>query len=966
MPSPSEQRFTLVSADARPTLRVGLFARTVATASLVTVVATSACVLLGSRASAADPELEWVRLKNQSFFTAEEVADAVLRDGGGVVVTGIVRSLDDGAVKTLAISENGDPLWTAIYQIPGGYATARCIARDDAGNVFVAGAWREGPELLLDSPSPFNIFRFLLLKYQEDGELVFEARDEFPGVVRAQAVDIESGEVAIAGRCPAGACAQNIGIRKYSPDGDLLWSREFDGPLGLEENVSEMQFGAGGALFLVGTVDEDPEEEEDTVTAGLLLQRYSADGDLVWTARFDGEGYSGGSALVVGEERVYVAGVTRNAVRESFYVTAAFDAGSGESVWSDVVPASDRRDFDRQVGRMPGGDLLVAGRRQVLRYTSGGERLWSRQSEFDGIPALALGTGGAVYTAGVPDDGEREWGVERLMSTGEREWLKTFSEPEAESSRVVKLLAGELGPGVYAIGSSRDDVPPGRFVVRRLDANGDVVWERRSSDRIDSSRDRGLSIVRSATGGVVVRAHLAEDYAVVRYQRDGEELPTARLSAFFPQGESSGFAMLSDGAVVVTGVRRGDAETLVFEVDGTLRWRSVIDTGGFDIGRAVVVDGDDRIYLAARPQAQEGLLLVAYSPQGDELWRRSEDTNGSTLGPAALDASSSGRLAVTGGLRTSSGVPRRLRNGLLTVVYDSSGERIWRREIPGNEFELFTGRRIALDNADNVYVAAAHDKGARPDEVLLLKYSPAGDELWRLGTVGEEPRGLLVTPDGSRVLVGYSAPTETADLDLEVVCLDPDGRELWRWRLGEFGEDRLRGLALGPRGVFVTGFLERAESDADIVTAGLTLAGVEEWIVEYSGDGASDDRSEAISVDASGRLCVTGSSSFDMVTLCYSTEAVSFRRGDCDGDGETNGLTDAVFLLNHNFLQGPASPCLAACDANADGNTVGQVTDAVYLLTHGFLEGPPPPPPYPACGTDDSTASAALGCATGC
>lgn len=76
-----------------------------------------------------------------------------------------------------------------------------------------------------------------------------------------------------------------------------------------------------------------------------------------------------------------------------------------------------------------------------------------------------------------------------------------------------------------------------------------------------------------------------------------------------------------------------------------------------------------------------------------------------------------------------------------------------------------------------------------------------------------------------------------------------------------------------------------------------------------------------------------------------------FIRGDCDGDAAAL-LTDAVFLLNHNFLGGPELPCMAACDANGDGRVAGQVLDAVYLVTHLFLGGPPPPEPFPACGPD--------------
>jgi hypothetical protein len=89
-----------------------------------------------------------------------------------------------------------------------------------------------------------------------------------------------------------------------------------------------------------------------------------------------------------------------------------------------------------------------------------------------------------------------------------------------------------------------------------------------------------------------------------------------------------------------------------------------------------------------------------------------------------------------------------------------------------------------------------------------------------------------------------------------------------------------------------------------------------------------------------------------------------FLRGDCNGDGQVAGsVTDAVFLLNHNFSGGSAPPCLAACDANGDGQVTGQVTDAVFLLQFNFLGGPAPPAPFPECAASRRSEDERLGCA---
>jgi hypothetical protein len=86
-----------------------------------------------------------------------------------------------------------------------------------------------------------------------------------------------------------------------------------------------------------------------------------------------------------------------------------------------------------------------------------------------------------------------------------------------------------------------------------------------------------------------------------------------------------------------------------------------------------------------------------------------------------------------------------------------------------------------------------------------------------------------------------------------------------------------------------------------------------------------------------------------------------FARGDCNGDG-LGDVLDALTLLFHNFGSTPAPGCLAACDANGDGDVSG-VTDTVYSLMYHFVSGSAPVAPFPACGLSGLGSDATLGCA---
>jgi hypothetical protein len=96
---------------------------------------------------------------------------------------------------------------------------------------------------------------------------------------------------------------------------------------------------------------------------------------------------------------------------------------------------------------------------------------------------------------------------------------------------------------------------------------------------------------------------------------------------------------------------------------------------------------------------------------------------------------------------------------------------------------------------------------------------------------------------------------------------------------------------------------------------------------------------------------------------CGSPPQTIFIRGDCNGDGRAPvTVTDAIFLLNYNFLCGKAPPCLAACDANTDGEVVGSTADAIFMLHYNFMAGPVYLPPFPECGPGQFATDAILGC----
>jgi hypothetical protein len=91
------------------------------------------------------------------------------------------------------------------------------------------------------------------------------------------------------------------------------------------------------------------------------------------------------------------------------------------------------------------------------------------------------------------------------------------------------------------------------------------------------------------------------------------------------------------------------------------------------------------------------------------------------------------------------------------------------------------------------------------------------------------------------------------------------------------GYDFPKGIATDSSGdLYVTGFSLGSAGDFDCTTVKYNSAGEQYWVARYDGPGNLDDLGEAISVDASNNVYVTGSSfgpdNFDYATIKYHSD----------------------------------------------------------------------------------------------
>ncbi len=535
-------------------------------------------------------------------------------------------------------------------------------------------------------------------------------------------------------------------LRKISPDGRLIWERQFENPYGA------MAAGADGRTFVVGServasVSGDGEMLWETVAPRdvswlnawlvpapdgvvyvlshpVTATRVSATGEVLWSATSSVAGppqcggFLGGS-LVGADGELQIAGTSYplpflKGCTEGDLFVARFGP-DGDEPWSARIDTPGRGDLAAAIETDAGGNVFVAARHAgsgpaILKYDESGRELWRR--EF--LPGLE--DYGDVFLA-VTDDG-----------------------------------TAALGHGTS---------------LRAMSPDGDLLWK--TVEPLDRSDSLGaLGVAGLATGPderiYVVRA---------RYFNVGDR--SSELSAYSRTGEELWYLGLPDGPtkphvdrdgnVVVSGHvvdprgSTGEVRTLKISPDGEVLW-SVSEVVPHITGTAGIALGPDGSLAVAFAHSgpfiddsrDDVVQVFNYYAHGELRW------TGSWSAPSYAQA----RLGVSMSGLTSLLLFHRPNFAELIVV-DGDGTTIGSHQLPQT-----LSAALAVSRDGSVYVLA--NDGDR--DLQLLGFSASGD-LERREALEGDPDGL----PGSAAWAGAVAIDDVGDvlvtgtLDYRVVTL---------------------------------------------------------------------------------------------------------------------------------------------------------------------------------------------------
>ncbi len=305
---------------------------------------------------------EWIRRYNGNSNSAEIPVKVITDVSGNAVITGSSHEAGElFNVVTIKYNSAGDILWIKNFNgAENGNDMANDMDIDESGNIFISGS----------TFTSATINDYLIIKYSGAGdELWFRSyngtangNDNMTSIT----MDV-SGNAVITGSSVGAGTGLDIVTIKYSQSGDILWERRFTTPTVNIEEGKDITGDNFGNIFVTGTTTGF------STSYDFMTLMYSPAGDLIWSKNYNGPGTNNFdeprsiTADYIGN--VYVTGLSQGTGTMDDIVIIKYNS-MGNEVWVNRYnSAANRNDIANNISLDNSGNLIVSG--LITGLTSG-------------------------------------------------------------------------------------------------------------------------------------------------------------------------------------------------------------------------------------------------------------------------------------------------------------------------------------------------------------------------------------------------------------------------------------------------------------------------------------------------------------------------------------------------------------------------------------------------------------------
>mgnify|MGYP001435579475 CR=1 FL=1 len=370
-------------------------------------------------------------------------------------------------------------------------------------------------------------------------------------------------------------------------------------------------------------------------------------------------------------------------------------------------------------------------------------------------------------------------------------------------------------------------------------------------------------------------------FTLIKYSPQGNVLWSANFSVPGSEGLVSASSLALDGAAIyVSGQLDGKIVVLKYSLTGTMQWLRYYSEPGIDsagYSARIMVSSSGSLYVSATYGHTGNIVLLKYDPSGTLLFARKFNGSDSKYNFAGvLLEDQLGNIYMAG--RSGATINT---TDVIIIKFDNGGNPVWFKKHHSGAYPG-PGPRIALDAAGNVYLAYSSMNESLILVIKLVKYDPAGSMLWQVSDSGDAPGdseawSVAAGMDGNIYVTGSNF-NNTTNTDCVTLKFSSSGNLIWKKTFdgGIQNVDIGYRLIIGPDGnLYIGGSTNSTTGYYDYLALKYSSLGELMWHKSYNGSGSSTDIINAMTLDNSGNLVVTGWSigsgtGSDMTTVKYA------------------------------------------------------------------------------------------------
>lgn len=417
-----------------------------------------------------------------------------------------------------------DTLWTRFYDgTEHGYDTARIIAVDKIGNVYVTGN--------CESDSQRDV---VTIKYSPNGNLVWSQLYGASGdsnYVYDMQID-QSGNIYIAGNH-----FHNLNhycfLIKYYSYGDTAWIRTYDGGNFERDCAYDINIINSNEIIMVGS------STENDSSGDALIIKYLANGDIAWARTLGSLSGRYDFALNSASDpysNIYVAGGSSLSESQFFWRIIKLNI-QGDSIWTRTFgrsqPGHNSLMAAKKIRLDPCGNIIVVGdyahnindNTCVVKYSPDGDSIWSRIYDggviFTILAGMEIDENCNIYISGYSNNisVNIDYFTIKYLPNGDTAWIRIFNAPGNEKD-YTRAMAIDDESNIYVTGQSEINQDH-QFATVKYNTDGQEMWVQYEGTQI--RWDKPMDMVVDQTGNIYITGSASHlgciDYLTIKYRQ---------------------------------------------------------------------------------------------------------------------------------------------------------------------------------------------------------------------------------------------------------------------------------------------------------------------------------------------------------------------------------------------------------------------------------------------------------------